>query len=142
MQTRLIRYSTALFTILLSALLCPSLFLAQTNTTALSGTVTDVTGAVISAAEISISNAASGSRMNTQTTSKGEFSFEQVQPGTYEVKVVAPGFAEQNEKVELLVSTPVKLAFKLAIGTSEQTVTVETNLAEVNTTDATLGKAF
>jgi len=142
MQTRLIRYGTVLVVIFLSALSSPSLLVAQTNTTALSGTVTDATGAVISEATVTISNQASGSKQSKQTSSKGEFSFEQVQPGTYEVQVVAAGFAEQNEKVELLVSTPVKLPFKLAIGVTEQTVTVETNLAEVNTSDATLGKAF
>jgi hypothetical protein len=141
MQTRLIGYLTALLVVLAASSCCPRL-LAQSNTTALSGTVTDVTGAVISAANVSISNAASGSRQNMLTTAKGEFSFEQIQPGTYEVKVVAPGFSEEDEKVELLVSTPVNLVFKLTVGTTEQTVTVETNLAEVNTTDATLGKAF
>ncbi len=64
-----------------------------------------------------------------------------MQPGTYTVKVVAAGFSEQDEKVELLVSTPVKLAFKLTAGTTD-IVNVETNLAEVNTADGTLGKAF
>jgi hypothetical protein len=141
MQTRLIGYLTALLVVLAASSCCPRL-LAQSNTTALSGTVTDVTGAVISGANVNIWNAASGSRQNTLTTAKGEFSFEQIQPGTYEVKVVAPGFSEEDEKVELLVSTPVTLVFKLTVGTTEQTVTVETNLAEVNTTDATLGKAF
>lgn len=141
MQTRFIRYITAVF-VALSVISSSPWILAQTNTTSLSGTVTDVTGAVISGADVSISNAASGSRQNTRTSTKGEFSFEQIQPGTYEVKVVAPGFSEQDEKVELLVSTPVTLVFKLTVGTTEQTVTVETNLAEVNTTDATLGKAF
>ena len=142
MQTRLIKGTIALIVVVVLALSAPHWLLAQTNTTALSGTVTDATGAVVTGADVSISNAASGNRQSVKTSSKGEFSFEQVQPGTYEVKVVAPGFAEQVEKVELLVSTPVALAFKLTIGTTEQTVTVETNLAEVNTTDATLGKAF
>ena len=142
MQTRLIRYSIVLFVALLLTHLSSTCLLAQGNTTALSGTVTDATGAVISGADVSISNAASGSRQNTQTTSKGEFSFEQIQPGTYQVQVVANGFTKQEEKVELLVSTPAKLTFKLTVGSTEQTVTVETNLAEVNTTDATLGKAF
>ena len=141
MQNRCIRYSTALL-IVLAALLGSFQVSAQTNTTALSGTVTDASDAVIMGATVTISNIASGTKQSKQTTSKGEFSFEQVQPGTYEVQVVASGFAEQNEKIELLVSTPARLAFKMAVGTTEQTVTVETNLAEVNTSDATLGKAF
>ena len=141
MQTRFIRYIIA-FAVAFSATLSSQWLFAQTNTTSLSGTVTDATGAIVVGADVSISNAASGSRQNLLTSSNGEFSFEQIQPGTYEVKVVAQGFAEQVEKVELLVSTPKRLAFKLNVGANEQTVTVETNLAEVNTTDATLGKAF
>ena len=142
MQSRLIRFSTAVIVVMLLSALGSPFLSAQTNTTSLSGSVTDVTGAVVAGATVSISNAASGSKTAKVTSEKGDFSFEQVQPGTYEVQVVAQGFAEQDEKVELLVSTPVKLAFKLAVGSTEQTVTVETNLAEVNTTDATLGKAF
>jgi len=119
MQPRSIRIGISVIAALLLALLCTSRLQAQTNTTSLSGTVTDATGAVISEATVTISNQASGSKLSRQTSSKGEFSFEQVQPGTYEVQVVATGFAEQDERVELLVSTPVKLPFKLAIGTTE-----------------------
>ena len=122
------------------AVLLPSLS-GQTNTSALSGTVTDATGAVIPGVAVSISNAASGAHQTTQTQSKGEFSFEQLQPGTYEVRVVSAGFSEQKEQVELLVATPVRLDFKLSAG-SNQVITVETNLAEIDTTDGTLGKAF
>ncbi len=121
---------------------CSPILVAQSNTTALAGTVTDATGAVVANATVSISNGASGTKATKQTSSKGEYSFEQVQPGTYEVQVVANGFAEQKEKVQLLVSTPARVDFKLTVGSTEQTVTVETNLAEVNTSDATLGKAF
>jgi hypothetical protein len=145
MQNRFIRCSTALFFFMLLTLVAspwlPSLH-AQTNTTALSGSVSDASGAVLEGATITISNQASGVTVTKQSSSKGEFSFDQVQPGTYLVHVVANGFADQDEKVELLVSTPAKLNFKMSIGSVGQTVTVETNLAEVNTTDATLGKAF
>ncbi len=98
-------------------------------------------GAVVPGVSVSISNTASGSTQRTQTKAKGEFSFEQIPPGTYEVKLVAAGFSELVERVQLLVSTPLSLAFKLTVGTNE-VVNVETNLAELNTTDGTLGKAF
>jgi hypothetical protein len=113
----------------------------QTNTTALTGTVTDATGAVIPGANITIVNPATGATLNTVSRSKGEYSFEQLAPGTYQVKVIDAGFSEQDQKVELLVATPLRLNFKLTVGSS-QIVDVEENLAAVNTTDATLGKAF
>jgi len=141
MHTRLARCSATLVLVLLLILAGPLCLLAQSNTTALSGTVMDTSGAVIPGAGITIHNAASGTTQTTQSKSKGEFSFAQLAPGKYNVKIVAPGFSEEDEKVELLVATPVKLNFKLSVGTSD-IVNVETNIAELNTTDATLGKAF
>jgi hypothetical protein len=138
MKTRIIRYcATCMFLLLLAT---PWLT-AQTNTTSLSGTVVDTSGAIIPGATINIANAASGKIESTQTKSKGEFSFEQLSPGTYEVKVSTPGFSELDEKVELLVSTPVNLTFKLTAGSSE-VINVESSIATINSTDATLGKAF
>jgi Carboxypeptidase regulatory-like domain len=142
MHIRLIRYSFALYVAVLLAFSSASALRAQTNTTTFSGTVSDPTGAVIAAADVTISNAATGSRLATKTTTKGEFSFEQIQPATYEVDIIASGFAEQKERVELLVSTPLKLAVKMSVGANVQTVTVETSVVQLNSTDATLGNAF
>ena len=118
-----------------------SSLLAQTNTTALSGVVTDATGAVLPGVAVSIKNPSTGETKTTGTKSKGEFDFEQLLPGSYEVHVVAKGFSEEVERVELLVATPLKLNFKMTVGTSE-VVEVSTGLAALNTSDATLGKAF
>ena len=128
MHTRLARCSATLVLVLLLILAGPLCLLAQSNTTALSGTVMDTSGAVIPGAGITIHNAASGTTQTTQSKSKGEFSFAQLAPGKYNVKIVAPGFSEEDEKVELLVATPVKLNFKLSVGTSD-IVNVETNIA-------------
>ena len=114
---------------------------AQSNTSSLSGVVTDPTGALIPGVAVSINNPESGQTQNETTKSKGEFVFEQVPPGHYEVRVTAPGFAEQLKKVDLLVATPLKLTFKMTLGNTE-VVTVETSIAAVNSTDAALGKAF
>ena len=140
MLTRLLRNAALLLAFAAPCLLSPWLH-AQTNTTTFSGTVADATGANLSGANIVLLNSATGTNQATQSKTKGEFSFEQVQPGTYLVKVSAPGFSEQDEQVELLVSTPLKLNFKLTAGTSD-IVNVETNLADLNTSDGTLGKAF
>ncbi len=143
MMTRLLRFSLALLMVLVLGL--PQVFSSklwcQTNTTSLSGTVTDATGASLPGATVSLSNGATGAVLTTETKSKGEFSFEQVQPGKYVVKVMEAGFSEEDENVDLLVATPMKLNFKLTAGTSE-VVNVETNLAEINSSDGTLGKAF
>ena len=70
MMTRLLRYSSVLLLVLC---MCSPLLLSQTNTTALSGTVADATGASLPGANVSISNSATGTTQSTQSKSKGEF---------------------------------------------------------------------
>ena len=113
----------------------------QTNTTSLSGTVADPSGALMPAVHVVAKNSDSGAVFTTDTNANGEFSIAQVAPGPYEVSAGAAGFNQQAQKVQLLISTPLKLNFMLTPGASE-VVQVETTLASVNTTDATLGKAF
>ncbi len=141
MQIRSLNLSHRLILTLILALAGASRLLAQTNTTALSGVVTDPTGAIVQGVTVNIVNPATGTTQTTNTKSKGEYEFAQITPGTYEVHVIAQGFSEQVKSVELLVATPVKANFKLSIGTSE-VVEVSAGLTSLNSTDATLGKAF
>lgn len=53
----------------------------QSNTTSLTGVVTDTTGAVMSGAKVSLASSASGTMQTASTQSRGEYSFEQVAPG-------------------------------------------------------------
>lgn len=114
---------------------------AQTNTTGLSGVVTDPSKAIIEGALVEISDPATGFIKVAKTGPKGEYAFEQLQPGKYSVSVSSVGFALQTEQVELLVATPLKVNFELTVGTTE-VVEVAAGLETVNSTDATLGKAF
>ena len=131
------RIVLAMLAILLSSV---ALF-AQTNTTTISGSVTDTSGAIMPGVEVTITNKANAAAQTATTSGSGNFAFEQVQPGSYVVRVSYSGFNDVQQTVDALVATPLKLSFKLAVGTM-QSVTVETSLAEVNTSDATLGKAF
>ncbi|SNT35324.1 Carboxypeptidase regulatory-like domain-containing protein [Granulicella rosea] len=115
--------------------------LAQSNTTGLSGTVVDPSGASLAGVTVSIMNPATGTTQTTVTKSKGEYTFSQLTPGDYEVHVIGKGFAEQVQSVKLLIATPVTANFSLTVGTTE-IINVETSLASINSTDGTLGKAF
>lgn len=113
----------------------------QSNTTELSGTIADSSGAMMGSVAVEAKNDDSGTVQTMMSNGSGEFSFPQLPPGPYEVAVTAAGFVSQVQKVQLLISTPLKLNFRLAPGASE-VVQVETTVAALNTTDATLGKAF
>src|ERR1700759_4172244 len=80
---------------------------AQTGTTSVHGTVTDKTGAVISAAKVTLSNPELGIERSVDTGASGEFEFPALQPGTYSLQVEASGFRKYERKgLQLLVNSP------------------------------------
>ena len=134
-------FSSVLFLLGLVSTTLPNRVMAQTNTTGVSGSVTDPSGAVVPGALIELSNPATGFIKVVRSGSNGEYIFDQIAPARYRVTVAAAGFASQIADVELLVATPSKVNFKLTVGSTE-VVNVSTELETVNLTDATLGKAF
>jgi Carboxypeptidase regulatory-like domain/TonB dependent receptor len=128
---------------LICAVAAPIAALAQTAVTALHGTITDPSGAVISKAKLSIVNPDTGFKSEHITGDRGEYAFEQITPGTYTVQADAPGFAPQKQIVELLVNQPRTIDFKLGVGSSAaETIEVVDTLSALNTNDATIGTPF
>ncbi|WP_082662070.1 TonB-dependent receptor [Terracidiphilus gabretensis] len=127
----------------LCAVAAPMAVVAQTAVTALHGTITDPSGAVISKAKLSIVNPDTGFKSEHITGDRGEYAFEQITPGTYTVQADAPGFAPQKQIVELLVNQPRTIDFKLGVASSgAETVEVVDTLSALNTNDATIGTPF
>jgi hypothetical protein len=102
---------------------------AQQLTGSLSGTAFDISEAVIPNAEVVLMNAASGDIRKTTTDSKGFFSLSAVQPGAYTITVSAKGFRSWREDGIVMNEGDARsvVNIKLAIGTSEQEVTVVAN---------------
>ena len=80
-----------LTTLLFSVFLISSVN-AQSGTTAVSGTVSDQTGAAVPGATVRISNPATGFSRDTTTDSDGKFNFPGLQPATYRLEVEAANF--------------------------------------------------
>ena len=128
---------------LVMVLVVASFASAQTGTTSLHGTVTDKSGAVISAAKVSLYNAQQGLHREATTNSAGEYEFLAVSPGTYALSVEMPGFRKyERRNLELLVNLPTTSNVVLDIGTSSETVEVSAQTETLNTSDASLGIAF
>jgi hypothetical protein len=127
----------------LVVLLVASFTTAQTGTTSLHGTVSDKTGAVISAAKVSLDNAQQGLHREATTGSTGEYEFPALQPGVYVLTVQTAGFTKYEQRnLQLLVNSPTTLNVALEVGTTSQTVEVLAQTETLNTTDASLGIAF
>ena len=121
--------------------LSPAKSHAQQATTTLSGTVIDVSGAVVPGASVTMTRTATGQILKTVTGSRGEYQFQQVDPGEWKVTASVPGFADQTKTGELLVSNPATIDFKMTVQKELQTVDVTAQTTTLNTSDATLGSA-
>ena len=114
---------------------------SQTAVTSLRGTITDPSGALVAGAEVALDNPASGLRAMRTTDANGAYSFLQLPPGRYIIRVKTAGFGEQSKEAELLVSQPATINFSLSVQRSETTIEVSSEAQTVNTTDATIGNA-
>jgi hypothetical protein len=114
------------------------------QTTSLTGTVTDPSGAVVPSANITIENTTTGAQRDAKSDAQGRYSLQQLTPGTYRLTAKASGFSDVIiNTVELLVNQPSTVDIVFAkVGTTTQTVTVEAAAVQVNTTDASLGNAI
>ena len=93
----------------------------------LSGTVTDPTGQVIVAAEITVTNAGTSEQRMVQSNEAGNFVVAALPPGTYSLNVQSEGF-QTYEQTGIIISADQALALgniPLSIGAVTETVTVQ-----------------
>jgi hypothetical protein len=99
---------------------------AQSGTSsALSGEVTDSSGAAVPRATVTATNVNTKAIRNGETDAAGHFLFSQINPGTYQVSVEATGFAvSRSEPTPVGVGRTVALDFSLRVQSNNQTVEV------------------
>jgi hypothetical protein len=105
----------------------PSLYAQVTAT--LSGTVKDTTGGVIPNAKVVLTNEATRDQRNSTSNGAGFFTFPVLNPGTYDVRVDAPGFKPLEQKGIALNAADQKSLpdLDLQVGGGSQTVVVQEN---------------
>jgi len=85
-----LRGATIITGLLLAVLILIQLPVAAQNATGLlTGTAVDSTGAVVVAAHVTATNTATGVTRTAISTNSGAFSFDQITPSTYTVKISA-----------------------------------------------------
>jgi hypothetical protein len=111
---------------------------SQTFRGAISGTVTDPSGAVIPNAQVKATETATGVDHNTITTTDGEFSFQDIPLGLYKVTVTAAGFPPYTvDKVDVAAGTIFSLPIKLSMQQQSTTVEVSAAALSLDTSSAT-----
>jgi hypothetical protein len=109
------------------------------NSTAVTGTVADPTGAVIPGATVTIHNPVSQFERSTTTDSTGNFNFQNVPFNPYHMSVNAQGFAGYAQDIDVRSSVPVNVKISLQLAGASSTVTVEAagDLLETDSTSHT-----
>ncbi|MGB7264019.1 MAG: carboxypeptidase regulatory-like domain-containing protein, partial [Terracidiphilus sp.] len=108
---------------------------AQTSTQgAVTGTVTDPSGAVVGAAAVTIQNKATNATSRATTDGSGFFNVPLLDPGTYTVSISAPGFANYTaDNVVVIVGHVTSLLPHLALASSSAQVVVTDQEPVINT---------
>ncbi len=119
-------------------LLSSAIAFAQTSKGFLVGTITDPNGAVIAGATVKITNTTTGVVRETPVGSSGDYRFDAIDPGSYDLSVSASGFrTSTRNQVTVAASQTTEVAFQLEVGNTSEIVTVtsDMNPVELQTAD-------
>jgi hypothetical protein len=133
---------TLLALLTVAALALPSFLPAQSTTNgAISGTVTDPSGAVLPGLAVTLKSVEKGFTQETKTNSQGFYQFALLEPGTYSVTISAPSFKTLTATTTVSVGQNDIVNARLEVGSAGTTVEVsgeaqllQTETAEVSTT--------
>ena len=113
---------------------------SEVGLTAINGTVSDPSGAVIAEAAVILRSQDTGLRRETKTTEAGFYTVPSLPPGAYELTVTREGFATAVRKdIRLTVGSASTLNIQLVLGSTSQVadVTATVDLVETSRTAAT-----
>jgi hypothetical protein len=114
-----------------------------TNSGTVVGEVTDQSGAVVPGATVTMTDASAGLKMTKVTNTDGKYVFPSVPPGTYSVSATKPGFSlarTEGEAVQIGTQLTINLALK--VGSSTETVEVQSIGTELQTLNSTVGQTI
>ena len=117
--------------------------LGQTFRGAISGTVTDQSGAVVPGAQVKAVETSTDTTYKTVSSSAGEFAFANMPLGSYTVTVTASGFKGiRIEKVPVTAGGTYNLPVKLGVASAGETVEVTADALSLDTVTDTQSTAL
>lgn len=113
---------------------------AQAATATILGTITDSSGDAVPDAMVQVKNVATGATQSGTSDSQGRFRVPELPVGEYETQATKTGFSTVLRRgIILAVGAQTVVDFSLPVGQQQQTVTVEGEVAQVETTNAAIG---
>jgi hypothetical protein len=114
---------------------------SQAVNATLLGTVTDVSGAVVASAKVTITETNTAVSRTAETNGSGNYAFPDLPPGQYTVSVEMPGFKkEAKTNIDLLVNTSTRVDLQLQPGNVSESIEVSAESAILQTDRTDTGR--
>jgi len=112
---------------------------AQSTNAALTGRVTDQSKALIAAAQVAAISTNTGAEYDATTDASGVYNLPNIPPGPYRLEVEKSGFKKLiKPDVILHVQDLLNIDFEMQVGSTTETIRVESGTPLVNTESATV----
>jgi hypothetical protein len=112
---------------------------AQVTTADLIGRVTDTSGAVLPGVTITITHTGTGATRTQTTSDTGDYAFNLLPIGTYEVKLELQGFKAQAGQATLSAGQRARFDGRLELGSVNETIQVTADVPLLQTDSVTVG---
>ena len=107
------------------------------------GTIMDATGAAVPGATVTITNTATGIKYVSKSGSLGEYRFNNVPSGSYDVSATASGFSTATLKdVTVNLNATITANLTMQVGQLTTTIEVSEGAVTIDTTTAQLQSSF
>ncbi len=128
------------FSLMIIAFVGSTNLMAQSFKATVTGQVTDSTGAVVPSATVTISETATNQSQTVTTGDDGNYTFTQLTPGAYTLKVEAANFKTLNQTdIVLETSQSLRLNPSLEAGNISEQVTITAQPPAINTETSSKG---
>jgi hypothetical protein len=112
---------------------------AQIGNANLGGTVTDQSGGVVAGAELTLTNKATNFQSKATTNERGEYTFRNLNPGTYDLTVTKAGFQSYIQTgLIITINESAHADAVLRVGAVNETVTVSGENTLINYDNGTV----
>ena len=116
---------------------------AQSTTSAVNGTVTDATGAIVVGANILVNNTATGVVYSAISDNLGAYHVTQLPPGAYTMTISKTGFQTQNiQQFILVVDQQFSQNIVLAVGQTTESISVSADALLIDTQTSNQGQVI
>jgi len=134
-----LRFLTVSFSLLI---MCISIAFGQAISGNLVGTISDASGAVVANAEVTATNTGTNASTVTHTNSTGEYRFDNLPVGAYNITVKASGFRTVIEQASIELNKTGTRNATLPAGATTETVEVTGAPPAIDTTTAQLQSTY